>query len=88
MTTAEVLEAVADYDDELLLADGFEEALLGVIEGCARPAVACYDYDECVRILVARGMEESDAVEYFNFNVAGAYVGETTPMFLHNFKAA
>lgn len=91
MTTQEILEILkqaADDGDEILLADGFEDALLGLVEGACRAPVACYDYQKCVDILVQRdGMDEDVAAEYIDFNVTGAYVGSGTPLFLHNLRA-
>jgi len=38
---------------------------------------------EVIGILMDRdGMSEDDAVEFFDFNVLGAYVGERTPIFV------
>jgi hypothetical protein len=68
--------------DGVLLADGFEDALLGIGRQFNLD-IAVYDYDKCVEILMARdGMEYEEAVEFMEFNVVGAYVGKTTPVFL------
>jgi hypothetical protein len=65
-----------------LLADGFEEALIGLGHRFTY-AVAVYDRQKCLDILMARdGMTGEEAEEYFSFNVEGAYVGEQTPVFL------
>jgi hypothetical protein len=40
-----------------------------------------YSTKKCIEIL-ARDMGEENAVEYFDFNVAGAYVGPQTPIFI------
>lgn len=67
--------------EECLLADGFELALIGVTYG-PNP-VAVYDLNKMIAILMGRdGMEYNDAVEYIDFNVAGAYVGEKTPIII------
>lgn len=78
----------SDFDDEhptdgALLADGFEEALIGFGFQFTAP-VAVYDRDHCIRILMEQGggISEEDAEEYFEFNVAGAWVGPSTPVFL------
>jgi len=77
----EVKEILASMDEQILLADGFEEALIGYAEIFNR-TIALYDREKCIEILVARdGMTHDDALEYFNFNVTGAYVGEKTPGF-------
>jgi hypothetical protein len=39
---------------------------------------------ECINILIEKdGMTEEQAMEYFDFNVVGAWMGETTPIFLY-----
>jgi len=49
--------------------------------------VVCYDYAKCVEILKAKSeMTEEEAEEFLNFNTLGAYVGETTPLFLHDWR--
>jgi hypothetical protein len=70
--------------DGLLLADGFEDAFIGVAMrfGWNEP-VALYDYEKCIRTLVARdGMDREGAEEYFSYNVIGAWVGDQTPVFV------
>lgn len=69
-------------DHELLLADGFDAAILGVAEGLGRPRCVVYDRDACVQILIAKGMTAEEAEEFFSFNVEGAWVGEHTPLFV------
>lgn len=69
-------------DEGLLLADGFEDAFLG-IGRCFNVTTAVYDYERCITILMERdGMERDEAEEFFEFNVVGAYVGPATPVFL------
>jgi len=74
-------EAVAEVNEDMLFADGFDDALVGYIERAGMPSIACYDKDKCIEIL-AKDMTHEEAVEYFYFNTAGAYVGENTPCFL------
>ena len=91
MVTQDILDRlneIADGGDEILLADGFEEALLGWVIGACRQPVACYDYDQCAQILMARdGIEEDEAYEFLDFNTVGAYVGPGAPLFLVNVRA-
>ena len=71
----------AEINEDMLFADGFDDALVGYIERAGMPSIACYDKFKCVEIL-AESMSYDDAFEYFYFNVVGAYVGENTPCFL------
>jgi len=76
---AMIMERLAD--EEALLADGFDRALIGHTQGMN--VVAVYDYDLCIDILVKNGeMSIEDAVEHMSFNVVSAYVGEKTPIFV------
>ena len=87
-TEQEVKDWIIEYNEEALLADGFEEAFLGVSEVFGRPPLATYDRDKCIDILVKRdGMTYEEAVEHFDFNVTGAWVGDGTPIYLTLWKA-
>ena len=71
-----------DLDCEgLLFADGFDEAIIGVAERIGMEPVVAYDINKIIEIL-ARDMPKEDAVEYFEFNILGAYMGERTPVFV------
>lgn len=84
MTIEEFLTAVTENEPEILRADGFDEAIIGTVQCKGRATVLCYDYAKCVEILCERdGMEYDDAVEFMEFNVVDAYVGEHTPAFLN-----
>jgi hypothetical protein len=74
-----ILKISEEYP-ELLKADGFDEAILGVVQRMGIQAI-CYDQDKVIEILM-KDMSYEDAIEYFEFNIAGAWVGEATPFFL------
>lgn len=63
-------------DEEFLIADGLDEAIIGVDESAMR---LIYSETKCIEILT-RDMPEDDAREYFNFNIKDAYVGPKTPI--------
>lgn len=72
----------SESNPEMLFADGFEEALTGVVHRAGGNPVACYDMEKCIEILVTRdGMTREEAEEFFDYNVIGAYAGENTPCF-------
>ena len=68
-------------EEECLTADGFDEALVG----CTYEAnvVAVYDINKMIEILIAEGMEYDDAVEFIEYNIVGAYMGEKTPQYVN-----
>jgi len=67
---------------ELCLADGLEEAFVGVVERYGQEPIACYDQEKVLSILQGQGMTREGALEYFEFNTAGAWVGDLTPCWL------
>jgi hypothetical protein len=64
-------------EDQFLKADGFDEAIIGLEVSTNR---LIYSVSKCIKIL-SEQMEEEEAVEYFEYNIRGAYVGELTPIF-------
>lgn len=99
-----VREWIEEYNPEALLADGFDEAIIGICERIGMEPTVAYDREKCLEILMSEFAEDfaedlkddedyslhdyiyTMAVEHFEFNVAGAYVGETTPVFITRFE--
>jgi len=66
----------------MLKADGYNAAIMGIVQRCGQEPVILYDTDKVLEILVySDGMTYDEAVEFFEFNVLGAWVGEETPAF-------
>jgi hypothetical protein len=78
-----VLEEIIEnyYEEEFLIADGFDDAIIGVDESSMR---LIYSVTKCIEILVNEGMEYEEALEYFDYNVKCAYFGEKTPIWCAN----
>jgi len=78
-----MLEKILEkYESEAFLkADGFDEAIIGVDDGSMR---LIYSVKKCVEIL-SKEMLEEDALDYFYFNVNGAYMGEKTPIWCNDY---
>lgn len=77
----EIKEALAEYNEDMLFADGFDEALIGCVSRCGELPVALYDEDKCIEILMEEGLTVEEALDHFEYNVRGSYVGENTPAF-------
>ena len=61
----------------------FDAAILGVAERIGMSPIVAYDTAKIIDILCERdGMEGDEAAEFFEFNIAGAYVGDRTPIFI------
>lgn len=63
------------------LSNEFDSAVLGVSYRIGWEDCIIYDVNEILTILM-EDMSSDDALEHFMYNIAGSYVGETTPIFL------
>jgi hypothetical protein len=68
-------------DAQYLKADGFDDAVLGT---CYWSERLIYSRKKIHEILMKEGMEGIEAIEHFEFNIGGAYVGEKTPIYLND----
>ena len=82
-------DAIADrlpWEEELLQAEGLDSALIGVADVFTKEGgmetVLAYDRDLCISSFMRDGMSREEAIEYFDFNVAGAYMGPKTPVYI------
>jgi hypothetical protein len=82
MTQSEFLEKFSHFinDDEVMFADGFDDAIVGLEPSSLR---VIYDINSMVLILTKDDeMTTSEAIEYLEYNVLNAYVGEKTPIYI------
>jgi hypothetical protein len=42
------------------MADGFDEAIIGIAERCAQSPLVVYDAERCIDILVGLGVDEAE----------------------------
>ena len=70
------------HGDDLMFADGYDGAIIGVCCGFDSGRVA-YSVQEMIKICEEQwNMPYDEAVEYLEFNTLGAYVGEKTPLYI------
>jgi hypothetical protein len=72
--------SISEEHPDLLTLDGFDEAVIGIVERAGLLAV-CYNRTKIINILM-RDMNYEEAMEYYEFNILGAYMGEHTPVYL------
>ena len=75
---------MANDNEGLLFADGFDEAILGIARQFTSMEAVAYDREKCIEILckAGPGMAREEAEEFFQFNTEGAWVGPHTPVFV------
>lgn len=74
---------LGDLADEIMVADGLADAFIGVASfGKEGKTIAIYDTMKIIERLKRDGMDEEEAIEYYEFNIASAYAGEGTPIYM------
>ncbi len=82
MDAKDRLEFIEDNYPNALIANGFDDAIIGIVERYGMNPVVLYNKDKCLQILQNRdGMSESEAIDFYYYNIVGAYMGEHTPCF-------
>tara|TARA_R100000687_G_scaffold46781_1_gene37601 strand:- start:116 stop:346 length:231 start_codon:yes stop_codon:yes gene_type:complete len=70
-----------------MVINGFEGAIIGVARRYGQPDLIAYDIEKIIEILINRdNMRHEEAIEYFEYNIVGAWIGETTPCFIDREK--
>tara|TARA_R100001443_G_scaffold58369_1_gene68939 strand:+ start:3572 stop:3832 length:261 start_codon:yes stop_codon:yes gene_type:complete len=77
------IDEIAEINPEAMMADGFDEAILGMCIQFGTEPIVAYDYEKCLNILMERDdLTRTDAIDFMEFNVIGSYVGLHTPVFI------
>jgi hypothetical protein len=91
------VEEIGDINPEALLCDGFDDAIIGMAERINLGPVVAYSVEKIIEILMKdmevseedledgetiESKKYSDAYEYFEYNIKGAWMGEFTPVFI------
>ena len=96
MTREQAEELILESNPEALFLDGFDDAIIGISERINFGPVVNYDKGKIIEILAkdmepdeesidehggdVESAKQFMAMEYFDFNVAGSYMGEHTPL--------
>jgi len=76
-------------EGEFTTAAGLDAAIVGVGFRCGQPPVVIYAVDRVIEILMDRdGMTNDEAIEFFSFNIEGAWVGSATPVWMYHASGA
>ena len=69
----------------MLVANGFEDARVGILRRAGQTDIVIYSYQRRVEILQEReNLSEEEAEEWMEYNVLGSWMGDGTPGFVMN----
>jgi len=77
-----IREQVAEIDPDLVMADGYDDCIIGISNEFGRPARVAYDRSKVIEKLIGEGCTLEEAEEFFEFNIIGAFVGDRTPAYI------
>ena len=93
----DIKDLISEFNEEALVCDGFDDAIIGMAERINLGPVVAYSVEKIIEILMSQsditeadldedetleGRKYTDAIEYFEYNIKGAWMGEFTPVFV------
>lgn len=61
----------------------FDEAIIGVASSASGVIAVAYSEPQIIKLLVQHDkMDPDEALEYYQFNILGSFMGESTPIFI------
>ena len=76
------IEMMESINPEAAYPSDMKEAIIGYVERSGEMPIILLDREKCLDILMKdSNMTYDEAIEYFEFNTIGSWVGEGTPAF-------
>jgi hypothetical protein len=71
-----------EEEEQMLKMNGFDDCIVGVVEQYGRGPILCYDKEKLLTRMTEGGMTIEEAIEFWEFNQIGAWMGDGTPCFI------
>lgn len=77
------IDIVDEIAEGAIILDGFNDAIIGVVEEFGNGERVLYSKEKIIKIMVERdGMTETESLEFYDFNILGLFAGDQNPVFL------
>lgn len=81
--TERMAAEINDLNHDAKVLDGHANAIVGMVQQHGSDPIVLYDPVKIIHnLIVDHNMNQEEAEEFYNFNIACAYVGPNTPMML------
>ena len=80
-------EDAVELYPEMIQMDGYEDCVIGICTRFGQEPILAYDFDKVINKLKKDGMSYEEAIEFWEYNQLGSYVGERTPCFIERIKS-
>ena len=77
-------EEIAEFDDGIVVFEGYEDCVIGVADVPGKGKVTAYSF--CKVVIKTMELDEvlyDDAIDHVSFNMTQAYMGDKTPVFIY-----
>jgi hypothetical protein len=81
----QLIDQYLDGEELFLFLDPeyFDEAIIGVAQNAQGMIAIAYSEPKIIELLIRHDkMDPDEAVEWFQFNILGSYLGENTPLYI------
>ena len=76
---------INSLEEGTIILDGLNDCIVGTTTNHLGKEVLVYSVDRILEVLRVRdNMECEEALEFFFYNISGAYLGDTNPIYLFN----
>ena len=82
----DILERYPDQEFVILEGREMDDAIIGTCRRFGQPTILAYDLEKILEIFMGQGMTREEAVEFFEFNTIGSWMGEFTPVFIDRWE--
>jgi hypothetical protein len=79
MTNQEKREWISNENEMAVLWDNCDEAIIGITPN----GEVVYSIEKLWEVFIGQGMTDEEAIEWVDYNILGAYVGEFTPIHVY-----
>jgi len=80
-----ISEFVEENGSSVVRVNGFDDCVLGTIEK-EDDLVLVYDSDKIIMKLINEGLSYEEAVEHYEYNIVGSWVGNQTPLYVRTYS--
>lgn len=78
----EIKDFISDANEDALVLDNLDDAIIGVAHRNNMNTVIAYDKNKIIEMYVKDGMSDEEAEEFFWYNTHGSWMGDGTPIFV------
>lgn len=74
---------LSEFAEGAIILDGYDDCIIGITEEFGNGPRLLYSRDKIISKMVNEdGMDEEEAIEFYDYNILGLYAGEQNPIFL------